>query len=93
MRRFGALTIILLSLSNAANCRQPRPDETLGILEEPEPKIKLSPSMIEEMGGFNFVQAALANATLPGKSKGGRRKQPNGLETRQNVCLLYSFVP
>jgi hypothetical protein len=92
MRRFGAFTLVWLSLSTVSNCWQPRngheEDETFGVGAQPEPRLELSPSMIEEMGGFKFVQAALANASLPGKPKSSRQRQSNGLEARQTVCIL-----
>ena len=90
MRRFGAFTLVWLSVSSAANCWQLSPEGGVVSQHDPELRIELSPSMIEDMGGFNFVQAALANATLPGKPRTARHNQFNGLEARQNVCPLSS---
>jgi hypothetical protein len=91
MRRFGAITLVWLSVSRAANCWQLRQEGGVVSQHDPELRIELSPSMIEDMGGFNFVQAALANATLPGKPRTARHNQFNGLEARQTaVCLLCS---
>lgn len=86
MHLLGRISLLFLSLSTSARCWQLTPTDRYPTLVS---KLGLTPAMIEEMGGFDYVQAALANATLPGKSR--RRRTEHGLEVRQGGVTVRVF--